>query len=74
MTSLLSKIKGVHVGHENTGSREFRLLSWYLSNTNYSTEYLQRVKTKIESTIDSEWYIDSDSYKTFWTLVVGAPL
>ena len=62
LTALLSKIQGVHVGHENTGSREFRLLSWYLKDTNYATEYLKRVKLKIESSINSEWYIDSDSY------------
>jgi hypothetical protein len=62
ITSLLSKIKGVYVGHENTGSREFRLLSWYLKDSVYAKEYLKRVKLKIESSINSEWYIDSDSY------------
>jgi len=62
ISALLSKIQGVHVGHENTGSREFWLLSWYLKNTDYTTEYLLRKKKKIESEIASEWYIDSDSY------------
>jgi hypothetical protein len=62
ISMLLSKIPNVYVGHENTGSREFRLLSWYMNNTEYATEYLERVKLKIESNINSQWYIDSDSY------------
>lgn len=62
ISALMSKIKDVHVGHESTGSREFWLLSWYLKDTIYATEYLQRKKNKIESGINSEWYIDSDSY------------
>ncbi|MEP7168428.1 MAG: hypothetical protein ABI855_03590 [Bacteroidota bacterium] len=62
ISALLSKINGVHVGHESTGSREFWLLSWYLKDTVYTAEYLQRKKNIIESEIKSEWYIDSDSY------------
>ena len=62
ISALLSKINGVHVGHESTGSREFWLLSWYLKDTVFTAEYLQRKKNKIESEIKSEWYIDSDSY------------
>ncbi|MEO5571590.1 MAG: sulfotransferase domain-containing protein [Bacteroidia bacterium] len=62
ISALLSKIRDVHVGHEDTGSREFWLLSWYLQDTSYATEYLLRKKKKIEADIHSGWYIDSDSY------------
>ncbi len=62
ISALLRKIKGVHVGHENTGSREFWLLSWYLKDSDYITEYLLRKKKKLESEVNSGWYIDSDSY------------
>jgi hypothetical protein len=62
ISALLSKINGVQAGHEGTANREFWLLSWYLKGTDYTTEYLLRKKNKIEATIHSQWYIDSNSY------------
>jgi len=60
--NLLSVIPGVTAGHEQVGNREFCVLSWYLSDTKYNTEFLQRAKNKIEESVRTEWYIDVNGY------------
>lgn len=57
LTNLLSGHPGIFSGHEYIGDREFWLLSWYLGSE-YSEEYLKRVKQSIEHKHSENTFID----------------
>lgn len=67
LASLLKQLNNAHVGHEMIGQREFWLLSWYLSETAYSAEYLHRTRVKIEASVQKEYYIDVSPYLQYAT-------
>ena len=47
--------------HEDIGNREYWLLSWYL-NEEYAIPFLNKEKTRIDSTIEKKIYVDVNSY------------
>ncbi len=67
LASLLKNLNNTYAGHEMIGQREFWLLSWYLSETAYVTEFLQRAKSKIESSVQKDYYIDVSPYLQYAT-------
>ena len=67
LASLLEQLSNAHAGHEMIGQREFWLLSWYLNDTAYSSEYLLRARSRIESTFQKEYYIDVSPYLQYAT-------
>lgn len=62
ITRLLAGDSHIVVEHEYTGNRQFWLLSWYLSEADYTIPFLEREKTKIESRFNSRLFIDVNGY------------
>src|SRR5262245_13122344 len=67
LASMLEGLDGIYAGHEMIGQREFWLLSWYLNDTTYTAQYLQRAKEKIESSVRQKVYIDVSPYLQYAT-------
>ena len=63
MSKLLQGIDNTVVKHEHIGNREYWLLSWYLSPDNYSKQYLENERNKIEKSYKQEgFFIDVNGY------------
>ncbi|MBL7930192.1 MAG: hypothetical protein JNL47_12065 [Bacteroidia bacterium] len=62
LTRLLACDKGIVSEHEYIGNRQFWLLSWYLTESDYTIPFLTREKAKIENSFDKRMFIDISGY------------
>lgn len=62
ITRLLTNTHDVKSEHEYIGNRQFWLLSWYLTESDYTIPFLKREKERIESTFNKRLFIDVNGY------------
>lgn len=62
ITRLLASDHSIVSEHEFIGNRQFWLLSWYLSQHDYTLPFLKREKTRIENKFNKRLFVDVNGY------------
>lgn len=62
ITRLLACDQNIISEHEHIGNRQFWLLSWYLTEKDYTVPFLKREKERIEKSFNKRLFIDVNGY------------
>lgn len=62
ITRLLASDENIISVHEFTGNRQFWLLSWYLTEEDFTIPFLEREKSRIEKSFNKRLFIDVNGY------------